>query len=169
MTKEKAARCKDKIGTFRTTYNAGNVSRSRNLDNAARLVNGNVIKPGETFSVHDAISPLTEDNGYYAAPSYSNGEVVDSIGGGVCQVSTTLYNAVLKAELEVVERSPHSMVVTYVKPSMDAAIAGDYKDFKFKNNTDVPLYIEGGTTGGTIYFNIYGEETRSKNRKVTFK
>ena len=91
--------------------------------------------------MHDTISPLTEENGYYAAPSYSNGEVVDSIGGGVCQVSTTLYNAVLKAELEVVERSPHSMVVSYVKPSMDAAIAGDYKDFKFRNDTEVPIYI----------------------------
>lgn len=169
VTKEMAARCKDKIGTFSTTFNAGNVSRSRNVSNAARLVNGNVINPGETFSVHDAISPLTEDNGYYAAPSYSNGEVVDSIGGGVCQVSTTLYNAVLKAELEVVERSPHSMVVSYVEPSMDAAIAGDYKDFKFKNDTEVPLFIEGGTSGGTIYFNIYGEETRSKKRKVTFE
>lgn len=169
VPKKLTERCKDKIGSFRTTYNAGNVSRSRNLANAARLVNGHVIYPGKTFSVHDAISPLTEDNGYYAAPSYSNGEVVDSIGGGVCQVSTTLYNAVLKAELEVVERSPHSMVVTYVDPSMDAAIAGDYKDFKFKNNTDVPLYIEGGTEAGTIYFNIYGEETRSPDRKVTFK
>lgn len=169
VPKELTERCKDKIGSFRTTYNAGNVSRSRNLANAARLVNGHVINPGKTFSVHDAISPLTEDNGYYAAPSYSNGEVVDSIGGGVCQVSTTLYNAVLRAELEVVERSPHSMVVTYVDPSMDAAIAGDYKDFKFKNNTDVPLYIEGGTAAGTIYFNIYGEETRSPDRKVTFK
>lgn len=169
VPKKLTERCKDKIGTFRTTYNTGNVSRSRNLANAARLVNGHVINPGKTFSVHDVISPLTEDNGYYAAPSYSNGEVVDSIGGGVCQVSTTLYNAVLKAELEVVERSPHSMVVTYVDPSMDAAIAGDYKDFKFKNNTDVPLYIEGGTEAGTIYFNIYGEETRSPDRKVTFK
>lgn len=169
VTKELATRCKDKIGTFQTTFNAGNVSRSRNLANAARLINDHVIYPGETFSVHDTISPLTEANGYYAAPSYSNGEVVDSIGGGVCQVSTTLYNAVLKAELEVIERSPHSMVVSYVKPSMDAAIAGDYKDFKFRNNTDVPLYVEGGTYSGTIYFNIYGEETRSKDREVTFE
>lgn len=169
VPKKLTERCKDKIGTFRTTYNAGNVSRSRNLANAARLINGHVINPGKTFSVHDAISPLTEENGYYAAPSYNNGEVVDSIGGGVCQVSTTLYNAVLRAELEVVERSPHSMVVNYVEPSMDAAIAGDYKDFKFKNNTDVPLFIEGGTEAGTIYFTIYGEETRSPQRKVTFK
>lgn len=169
VTKELASRCKDKIGKFSTGFNAGNVSRSHNVANAARLINGTVIYPGETFSVHDAISPLTEDNGYYAAPSYNNGQVVDSIGGGVCQVSTTLYNAVLRAELEVVERSPHSMVVSYVKPSMDAAIAGDYKDFKFRNNTEVPVYIQGGTYSGTVYFNIYGEETRSSDRTVEYE
>ena len=90
VTKELASRCKDKIGSFSTRFNAGNVSRSRNVANAARLINTTVIYPGETFSVHDTISPLTEDNGYYAAPSYNNGQVVDSIGGGVCQVSTTL-------------------------------------------------------------------------------
>ncbi len=93
----------------------------------------------------------------------------DSLGGGVCQVSTTLYNAVLRAELEIAERSPHSMVVSYVEPSMDAAIAGDYKDFKFKNNTDVPVYIQGGTYGGTISFTIFGEETRSSDRKIRFE
>ena len=149
VTKDLASRCKDKIGSFQTNFNAGNVSRSKNLSNAARLINDHVIYPGETFSVHDTM--------------------VDSIGGGVCQVSTTLYNAVLKAELEVVERSPHSMVVSYVKPSMDAAIAGDYKDFKFRNDTEVPIYIEGGVYSGTIYFNIYGEETRSDDREVTFE
>ena len=169
VTEELASRCKDKIGTFQTTFNAANVSRSRNLANAARLINGSVIQPGKTFSVHDTISPLTEDNGYYAAPSYNNGKVEDSIGGGVCQVSTTLYNAVLRAELEIVERSPHSMVVTYVKPSMDAAIAGDYKDFKFKNNTEVPVYIESGTRSGMIFFHVYGEETRKSSRKISFE
>lgn len=169
VTKELAARCKDKLGTFTTSFNAGNVSRSKNVANAARLINGTVVYPGQTFSVHDTISPMTEENGYYAAPSYSNGQVVDSIGGGVCQVSTTLYNAVLRAELEVVERSPHSMVVSYVKPSMDAAIAGDYKDFKFRNNTKVPLYIQGETYAGNIFFTIYGEETRDSGRVVTFE
>lgn len=169
VTKETAAKCKDKIGTFSTVFSAGNVNRSKNLANAARLINGSVLYPGETFSVHDTISPLTEDNGYYEAASYNNGKVEDSLGGGVCQVSTTLYNAVLKAELEIVERSPHSMVVSYVKPSMDAAIAGDYKDFKFKNNTQVPIYIQGGTYSGTIYFNIYGEETRDEGREVVFE
>ena len=169
VTKETAAKCKDKIGTFSTTFSAGNVNRSKNLANAARLINGSVLYPGETFSVHDTISPLTEDNGYYEAASYNNGKVEDSLGGGVCQVSTTLYNAVLKAELEIVERSPHSMVVSYVKPSMDAAIAGDYKDFKFKNNTQVPIYIQGGTYSGTIFFHVYGEETRSKDREVIYE
>ena len=169
ISKETAERCKDKIGSFSTTFNAGNVNRSKNVANAARLISGSVLYPGETFSVHDAISPLTEENGYYAAASYNQGKVEDTLGGGVCQVSTTLYNAVLRAELEVVERSPHSMVVSYVEPSMDAAIAGDYKDFKFKNNTDVPIYIQGGTYSGTLYFNIYGEETRSEDRNVTFK
>ena len=168
ISKETAERCKDKIGSFSTTFNAGNVNRSKNVANAARLISGSVLYPGETFSVHDAISPLTEENGYYAAASYNQGKE-DTLGGGVCQVSTTLYNAVLRAELEVVERSPHSMVVSYVKPSMDAAIAGDYKDFKFKNNTDVPIYIQGGTYSGTLYFNIYGEETRSEDRTVTFE
>lgn len=169
ITEETAARCKDKIGTFTTTFNAGNVNRTKNLANAARLISGTVLYPGETFSVHDTISPLTEENGYYEAASYNNGKVEDSLGGGVCQVSTTLYNAVLKAELEITERSPHSMVVSYVKPSMDAAIAGDYKDFKFKNDTSVPVYIQGGTYGNTIYFTIYGEETRSPDRTVRFE
>lgn len=94
---------------------------------------------------------------------------MQSYGGGVCQVSTTLYNAVILAELEVTERSNHSMIVTYVKPSMDAAIAGDYKDLKFVNNQDVPIYIEGYTSGKNVYFNIYGEETRPANRKVTYE
>ncbi len=168
VTDEIARRCKDKIGSFSTNYTASNVTRSKNLANAASLINGSVVMPGETFSVHDTISPLTEENGYYSAPSYSKGEVVDSIGGGVCQVSTTLYNAVLRAELEIVERAPHSMVVSYVKPSMDAAIAGDYKDFKFRNNSDVPVMILGSAGDGTIYFNVYGEETRDPSRKVEF-
>lgn len=169
VSKKLASRCRDEIGKYATSFNAGNVSRSKNVANAARLINGTVVYPGETFSVHDTISPMTEENGYYQAPSYSNGEVVDSIGGGVCQVSTTLYNALLLAELEIVERSPHSMVVTYVKPSMDAAIAGDYKDLKFRNNTDVPVYIEGGTVSGSVYFHIYGEETRDPGRTVVYE
>lgn len=92
------------------------------------------------------------------------------MGGGICQVSTTLYNAVLRAELEVTERSPHSMTVHYVELSEDAAIAGTYKDFKFVNSSSYPVYIEGYTTADKkITFNIYGKETRDSNRTISFE
>ena len=108
-------------------------------------------------------------NGYELAGAYENGQTVQSYGGGVCQVSTTLYNAVILAELEITERFNHSMIVTYVKPSQDAAIAGDYKDLKFVNNQQAPVYIEAYTVGKSISFNIYGEETRPENRVVTYE
>ena len=93
------------------------------------------------------------------AVTYENGQVVESYGGGICQVSTTLYNALLYAELEIVERYPHSMLVNYVDPSRDAAIAGDTKDLKFKNNLDTPIYIEGGIDDSNqLYFAVYGKE-----------
>lgn len=169
-TSENLAQCKDVLGTFSTTFNSSSSSRANNLANAAKLINGSIVWPGEIFSTGKAMQPITADNGYSMAAAYSNGQVVDSIGGGVCQVSTTLYNAILKAELEVTERSNHSMIVGYVKPSMDAAIAGDYKDLKVKNNTDVPIYIEATTIGRTITFTIYGHETRDlENRVVEYE
>ena len=94
------------------------------------------------------------------AGSYISGKVVDSIGGGICQVSTTLYNAALLAELEITERHTHSMTVSYVDLSADAAIAESAgKDFRFVNNTDYPIYIEGIIKNKQITFNIYGKET----------
>ena len=84
-------------------------------------------------------------------------------------MSTTLYNAVINAELQVVERSPHSMVVHYVSVSRDAAISGNYKDLKFKNNTKSPIYIYASASGGILSFKIYGEDTRSKNRRIEFE
>ncbi len=167
-TSEDMAECTDIIGKFSTTFQESQVERSDNLRNAVKFIDGSMVYPGETFSVADTIYPLSADNGYKEAPSYADGEVVESLGGGVCQVSTTLYNAVLKAELEIVERMPHSMVVTYVQPSMDAAIAGDYKDLKFSNNTDTPIYIQGSVYGGVITFTIYGKETRPASRTIEF-
>lgn len=169
-TSEKVALCKDVLGTFSTTYASSSASRANNLANGAKKINGSVVWPGETFSTGKALNPITVENGYSIAGAYQSGQVIDSIGGGVCQVSTTLYNALLRAELEIVERANHSMIVGYVEPAMDAAIAGTYKDLKFKNNTDVPVYIEATTQGRTITFTIYGHETRdTENRKVEFK
>lgn len=124
--------------------------------------------PGEEYSANAAMEPYTTENGFTEAGSYESGKVVQSMGGGICQVSTTLYNAVILAELEVTQRQPHSMLVDYVKPSMDAAIAGDYKDLKFKNNTETPIYIEGYISGGNLTFTIYGKETRNANRSIEF-
>lgn len=168
-TKEQVAKCKDLLGSYSTSYATSTAARANNVKVAANYINGTIIYPGKTFSVIKTIKDRTEENGYQSAPEYSSGKVVEGIGGGVCQVSTTLYNAVINAELEVVERSPHSMVVSYVDVSRDAAIAGDYKDFKFKNNTDVPVYIAATADGATLSFRIYGEETRAENRTIKFK
>lgn len=168
-TKEELERVKDLLGTYQTSYSASNEGRRQNIENGTSKINGIVVYPDEVFSVYEVAHPFEPENGYAIGGAYENGMVVDSYGGGICQVSTTLYNAVIRAELEVVERFPHSMVVTYVEPSEDAAIAGTYKDLKFKNNTNTPIYLEGYTSGGVLHFNIYGEETREANRKVTFE
>lgn len=168
ITEEDLASIQDVLGTFSTSFNSGNASRAGNLRNGAGKINGQVVMPGETFSGYECLSPFTVANGYYAAASYENGRVVDSIGGGVCQLSTTLYQAALRAELEIVQRQNHSMIVTYVEPSMDAAIAGTVKDLKFTNNYSTPIYVEGYTQGRTLTFTIYGKETRPANREVRF-
>lgn len=112
--------------------------------------------------------PFTAANGYHLAGSYSNGQTVQTYGGGICQVSTTLYNAVLRAELNVTERLNHSMTVHYVPLSADAAISGTDKDLKFTNNLDYPIYIQGTAGGSSITFTIYGKEYRASNRKVEY-
>lgn len=164
------SKVKDVLGTFTTSYKSSNANRSGNIATGCKHINGVTIYPGETFSVGEAVTPFSEANGYYMAGSYLNGQVVDSLGGGICQVSTTLYNAVLLSELQVDERYNHSMIVSYVDPSADAAIAWDSgKDLKFTNNTDYPIYIEGITENKTITFTIYGVETRPANRKIRFE
>ncbi len=166
---EELSKVQDLLGTFTTSFKSSGADRSANVVNACELIDGFTLYPGEEFSTLDEITPFTTANGYYAAASYLNGKVVDSLGGGICQVSTTLYNAVLKAELEVTERYNHSMIVAYVDPSADAAIAESAgKDFKFINTTDAPVYIEGIIQNKNVTFNIYGQETRSADRKVTY-
>lgn len=167
-TAEDLEKVQDVLGTYSTDYSSSASGRKQNVANGASRINGTVVYPGETFSVYEAVSPFDAENGYALAGSYENGTTVETYGGGICQVSTTLYNAVIRAELEIVERYGHSMVVGYVDPSADAAIAGTYKDLKFTNNTDAPIYIEGVTDGATIRFTIYGEETRPEGREVSF-
>ena len=167
---EELAKVTDVLGSYSTSFSTSGSARSANVTNGCKLINGTTLYPGEEFSTYTAVAPFSEKNGYYMAGSYLNGKVVDSLGGGICQVSTTLYNAVLRAELKVTERYNHSMIVTYVDPSADAAIAeSSGKDFKFVNNLDTPIYIEGIIEGKKITFNIYGQETRSSDRKVSYE
>ncbi len=167
---EQLATVTDVLGTFTTSYVSSGSARSANVENGAVLIDGTTLYPGEEFSTYEAVAPFSQANGYYMAGSYMNGKVVDSLGGGICQVSTTLYNAVLLSELEVTERHNHSMIVAYVDPSADAAIAeSSGKDFRFVNNTDYPIYIECYVKNKHITFNIYGKETRAEDRKVRYE
>lgn len=168
-SQEELEKVKDILGQGSTDYSASSAARATNVKNGTSKLNGKVIYPGDEISVCDNMVPFTEENGYEPAASYANGTVVESFGGGICQVSTTLYQAVLQAELEVTERHNHSMIVKYVEPSMDAAIAEGAKDFRFVNNTEAPIYIEGYVSGEKIYFNLYGQEYRSADRTVTYE
>lgn len=167
VTREQLEQIQDVLGKYTTNCGTGG-GRVQNIITGAKHINGAVIMPGEEYSADAAMRPYTYDNGFTTAGAYENGKVVQSMGGGICQVSSTLYNACLLAELEITQRQAHSMLVSYVEPSMDAAIAGDYKDLKFKNNTEAPIYVEGYVSGGYITFVIYGKETRAENRTVKY-
>lgn len=167
---ETLEKVKDVLGTCTTAYKSSGPSRVTNINTGCGHINGITLFPGEQCSVLELITPFSVDNGYELAGSYLNGQVVNSLGGGICQVSTTLYKAVLAAELQVDERSNHSMIVSYVQPSEDAAISeSGGKDFKFTNNKEYPIYIEGITSPEkTITFTIYGVEDRPSDRKVEY-
>ena len=167
---EDLEKVKNILGTYTTSFSSSGSERSGNVRNGTRLINGTLLYPGDGFSAYEKVNPFTEENGYYLAGSYLNGMVVESLGGGICQVTSTLYNAVIRAELQIDERYNHSMIVTYVQLSSDAAISGTSKDFKFTNNSEYPIYIESYTTDDKkITFNIYGVETRESNRTVEFE
>ncbi len=169
-TVEDCERVKDLLGTYSTKFSTSgsNYSRNKNMENGMRLLDGITLCQGETMSVNAYLEPWTEDNGWYPGGTYVNGKVEDSLGGGICQVSSTLYNAALNSELEIVQRSNHSMNVGYVPLAMDAALAGTWKDLKIRNNTNTPVYIEAIYSTGRLTFNIYGEETRPSNRRVEY-
>lgn len=168
-SQEELEQVQDVLGEFTTSYSGSSSSRAKNIERGASLANGTLLYPGEKCSFRELVSPIEIDNGYFVGPSYASGQVVESVGGGICQVSTTLYEALLRAEVEINERSNHSMLVTYVEPAMDAAIAGDIKDLKFTNNLNAPIFIEAEAGNHQVTFRVYGLETRPANRRLEFK
>ena len=152
------------LGAYNTDYGGSPSNRKHNVGLAASKINGTLLGPGEVFSYNGCVGPRDADLGWRMAHQYQDGLVVDGVGGGVCQVSTTLYNAVLQADLKVVTRSNHSMPVRYVNAGRDATVAYDSTDFKFQNSTDGPIFVGAKADGDTLVFRIYG--TKPPERKV---
>ena len=141
-----------------TDFSTSTSERKYNVRKGAGLINGTVLKPGDVFSTNDTLGVRSTGNGWKMANAYESGAVVPQAGGGVCQLSTTLYNAIVKGDLEVVYRRNHSMPVHYVKEGLDATInsVGNIIDFKFKNNTTSDIVIIGYTSGNKLTFEVWG-------------
>ncbi len=151
-----------KISSFPTKYDASNINRSENLRIAASKINGTVLMPGQMFSFNTVVGERTIAEGYKNAAIYSDGQVVDGLAGGICQISSTLYNAVLLANLQIDERHNHSFTTSYVKPGRDATVVYGVKDFKFTNNRNYPIKIEAIVANGVATFNIYGIKEKNE-------
>lgn len=139
-----------------TTETTSNKNRNTNIDLSARAINGTTVLPGETFSFNEATGERTSAKGYLPAAAISGGQSVDEVGGGVCQTSSTLFNAVARANLEIVYRSPHAWPSTYVAKGMDATVNWPNLDFKFRNNTDWPIFIVASYANRKVTVEIYG-------------
>lgn len=146
-----------KLYSFVTYFDGDNTDRSANIRLAARKINGTKIEAGEEFSFNATVGPRTESNGFKQAKIIENGKFVLGYGGGVCQVSTTLYNAVLLSGLDVTEYHPHSLQVSYVAPSRDAMVSGSYFDLKFRNNRNTPVYLRMNCTLSSVCCTVYGQ------------
>lgn len=146
----------DLLSTFSTNYAVSNRNRTTNLILAANKINGTVLMPGETFSYNKVVGARTISAGYKEAPIYVQGEVVDGLGGGICQITSTLYNAVVYANLEVTQRSNHQFVPSYVTASRDATVVYGSLDFQFKNNRNYPIKLVCSVSGGIANFKIFG-------------
>ena len=149
----------DLLSSFKTYYSTRDIDRTTNLLLASNKINGTVVMPGEVFSYNTVVGERTIAAGYKEAPIYVSGEVVDGLGGGICQVTSTLYNAVVYANLEIVERSNHQFVPSYVTASRDATVVYGSIDFKFKNNRNYPIKIMCSVSNGVVNFEIYGLKT----------
>lgn len=154
------------ISTFSTSFVGSSIGRLENINLSAAAINGTILMPGDTFSFNDIVGQTTLEKGYKKAPAISNGNIVNELGGGICQVSSTLYNAVLRTGLNAVERRPHSKPVSYVPLGLDATISFGSIDYKFKNTFDYPLYIESYTEDNMLYTNIYSHSQLMDNEFI---
>lgn len=144
------------LGTFSTTYSITNKNRVTNLELASEKIDGTIVLPEETFSYNKVVGQRTIAAGYKEAAVYSGGKVVDGIGGGICQISSTLYNAAIYANLEITERSNHRFLTSYVEAGRDATVSWGTVDFCFKNTRKYPIKILSSVKNGVVTLQIYG-------------
>lgn len=146
----------NELGTYSTRYDVSNTNRTNNVKLSSQKINGTIIMPGEIFSYNQTVGKRTIESGFKEAGAYANGQVIQEVGGGICQVSSTLYNAVLYANLEIVERSNHYFESSYVPAGRDATVSWGTLDFKFKNNRKYPIKITSSSKNGIETVTIYG-------------
>ena len=144
------------LATYSTKYDGGNTDRTTNLRIACQKINDKVILPGETFSYNKALGERSAATGYKNAKVYENGQVIDGIGGGICQISSTLYNSVLMSNMEIVERRNHQFVTSYTPAGRDATVVYGMTDFKFKNTRTYAVKIKASCSNGIATVSIYG-------------
>ncbi|MCR3956465.1 MAG: VanW family protein [Gudongella sp.] len=156
------------IGEFSTSFAGSSAGRSHNIRLSAESFDGMLVMPGQEVSYNKTTGPRQASLGYREAPVIQNGELIPGMGGGVCQTSTTLYNALLLADMTIVERSPHSIPPAYVPRGTDAAVATGYLDLIFRNDFDYPVLIDSRVEGTRVYFYIYGDrENRDYSVRIT--
>ena len=156
------------LSTYTTSFNPGAVNRTINVRLATKSVNNTVVMPGEIYSMNKTLGPRTVAKGYKDAPVIIGTTTKDELAGGICQVTTTVYNAALLAGMDIVERKPHGLAVSYAPLGMDATISGNAIDLKFKNNTSHPIYLSATTGSNTLTIKIYGvNEHPNRTIKIT--
>ena len=157
---------RDKLSSVTTQFNASLVNRTINVKLAGNSCNGAILNPGDVFSYNGTVGPRTVERGYREATIFNQGTTEDGVGGGICQVSSTIYSAALHADLKIVERYNHSLMITYISLGEDATVAWGSADFRFQNNTDMPIKVSVSFSGSSITVSIWGTAFQNKTVKM---
>ena len=166
ITEEKLSHLEEVLGAYSTVFDSKVTGRSTNISIASNSIDGKLLMPGEAFSFNNQTGPRGVKEGYQEAPIIVNGQLVPGIGGGICQVSTTLYNAVVRADLEISSRRNHSLPVPYVPLGHDATVVYGYIDFQFINDTPYPVYVESVVQGNRVTINLHGKNIKETTVKL---
>jgi len=159
ITADKLSKINTKISSFSTNFSGSSANRVANIVLATKSINGKLLMPGDTFSFNDVVGERTAKKGYKDAPVLVGNKLDSGLGGGICQVSTTMYNAVMRANINATERSHHTLPSHYIGLGMDATVDYGNIDYKFKNTLDFPIYVEGFAEGNNLVFNVYSDKS----------